>query len=98
MQFNSVQFNLASTIVFDGGSSFLAFSITEASSTTSIGASLQGLFLVEFLQTQQSTFKISCQIAVIRDTDTQQNVILDTFLKIIIPLAEINQAVCESFG
>ena len=44
MQFNSVQFNLASTIVFDGGSSFLAFSITEASSTTSIGASLQGVF------------------------------------------------------
>ena len=51
------------------------------------------LFLVEFLQTRQSTFKISCQIAVIRDTDTQQNVILNTFLKIIIPLAEINQAV-----
>ena len=50
-------------------------------------------FLVEFLQTRQSTFKISCQIAVIPDTDTQQNVILNTFLKIIIPLAEINQAV-----
>ena len=40
------------------------------------------LFLVEFLQTRQSTFKISCQIAVIRDTEFQQNVILNTFLKI----------------
>ena len=49
--------------------------------------------MVEFLQTRQSTFKISCQIAVICDTDTQQNVILNMFLKIIIPLAEINQAV-----
>ena len=36
-------------------------------------------FLVEFLQTRQSTFKISCQIVVIRDTDTQQNVISNTF-------------------